>query len=169
MMPYFVQIIALEYHFSIITIMSAAEITVEEPLTSNVRPATDALVTIRIIKSFPYRNVKNYIMHSINLKETSPKQLLDQVKNIIQTTGGLRPYRSVEYDTIKIYTKAHGSKSMNLVINFEEDEEWVLINGVDKKGEDKSLWDLGVENETELSVFKWEDYVAYKANPEEKW
>ncbi|KAK6465107.1 hypothetical protein DFJ63DRAFT_6461 [Scheffersomyces coipomensis] len=147
----------------------ATEITVEEPLTSNTRPATDALITVRIIKSFPYRNVKNHIIHSINLKETTPKQLLEQIKTIIQTTGGLRPYRSVDYDSIKIYSKAHGSKSMNLVINFDDDEGWVLINNDDKRGDKKSLYELGIENETELSLFKWDDYVAFKANPEEKW
>ncbi|KAK6458017.1 uncharacterized protein RJT20DRAFT_125917 [Scheffersomyces xylosifermentans] len=144
-----------------------SELVVDEPLTSHVRPATDALLTIRIIKSFPYRNVKNHVIHSINLKETTPEQLLEQVKNIINTTGGLRPYRSVEYDAIKIYTKAHGTKSMNLVINFDNDEGWVLVSP-DVTGK-KSLYELGVENETELSVFKWSDYVEFKANPEEKW
>lgn len=139
-----------------------------EPLTSNVRPATDALITIRIIKSFPYRNVKNLIIKDINLKSTTPKVLFDQVLNQINTTGNLRPYRNIQYDSLKIYTKAHGSKSMNLVINFENDEEWVIL----KKGvpiEEKSLWDMGIQNETEISIFNWDGYVEYKENPEEKW
>ncbi|EMG50776.1 AIM29 Altered inheritance rate of mitochondria protein 29 [Candida maltosa Xu316] len=139
-----------------------------DPLTSNVRPATDSLITVRIIKSFPYRNVKNHIIKDIDLKSTTPKQLLDRIINVINTTGGLRPYRTVEYDTIKIYTKAHGSKSMNLVINFENDDEWVLVSPT-ITGNDKSLWELGIQNETELSLFKWDDYVEYKANPVEKW
>lgn len=134
-----------------------------DPLTSNVRPASDSLITVRIIKSFPYRNVKNYVVNGINLKETTPEQLLTKVTEKINTEGGLRPYRSVQYDTVKIYTQAHGSKSMNLVINFENDEEWILT------GKNKSLWDLGVKNETEVSIFRLEDYLAYKENPEEKW
>ena len=81
----------------------------EEPLTSNVRPATDSVLTIRIVKSFPYRNIKNYIMNSVDLKHTTAKKLLDDIRAIINTTGGLRPYRNVEYDTVKIYTKAHES------------------------------------------------------------
>lgn len=144
----------------------------EEPLTSTVRPATDALLTIRIIKSFPYRNVKNTLIKSINLKETTPKQLYDQVIKIINTTGGLRPYRNVDYDSVKIYTKAHGTKSMNLVINLENDDDWLVYCGNDeakKAGESKTLHDLGIENETELSLFKWSDYVDFKKNPEEKW
>lgn len=143
------------------------EIDIEEPLTSNVRPATDSLLTIRIIKSFPYRNVRNHIIPSINLKTTTPRQLFEIVKNIIQTTGGLRPFRNVDYDAIKVYTHAHGTKSMNLVINFDNDEELLIFSPtVDLQ---KSLWDLGIENETELSIFKYDDYISYKANPEEKW
>ncbi|KAG7665908.1 uncharacterized protein J8A68_000531 [[Candida] subhashii] len=144
------------------------EIIIDEPLTSNVRPASDSLITIRIIKSFPYRNVKNYIVKDIDLKGTTPKQLLQNIKDIISTIGALRPYRNIEYDSIKIYTQAHGTKSMHLVINFENDEEWVLVNK-EVNGDEKSLWDLGVRNETELSLFHWDDYVAYKENPEEKW
>lgn len=147
------------------------EIDIEEPLTSNVRPATDALITIRIIKSFPYRNVKNHILNNVNLKETTPEQLVDQIRKVIATTGSLRPYRNVTYDTLKVYTHAHGTKSMNLVINFDHDDRDILFcenegHGV-KSG--KSLWDLGVENETELSVFNYGDYVEFKKNPEEKW
>ncbi|RCK67868.1 Altered inheritance rate of mitochondria protein 29 [Candida viswanathii] len=139
-----------------------------DPLTSNVRPATDSLITVRIIKSFPYRNVKNHIIKDIDLKATTPKQLLEKLVDVINTTGALRPYRNVEYNTVKIYTKAHGSKSMNLVINFENDDDWVLVSpSVD--GAAKSLWDLGIQNETELSLFNWDAYVEYKANPEEKW
>ena len=125
---------------------------IEEPLTSNVRPATDSVITIRIVKSFPYRNVKNHIIHSINLKETKPKDLLQQMINVINTTGAYRPYRNVEYDTLKIYTKAHGTKSMNLVINFDDDEGLIIQSP--NVNLDKSLWDLGIENETEISLFK---------------
>lgn len=143
----------------------------EEPLTSNVRPATDSLLTIRIIKSFTYRNVKNYIIPSINLKETTPKQLMEKMKEIINTTGGLRPYRNVEYNTLKLYSKAHGTKSMNLSINFDNDEEYIFYCQDEKNMVDsgKSLYDLGVENETEISLFKYLDYIDFKANPEEKW
>lgn len=142
----------------------------EEPLTSNVRPATDAVLTVRIIKSFPYRNVKNHILRSVDLKATTPSQLLDQVVDIVNTTGAMRPYRNVVYDTVKVYTHAHKTKSMNLVINFDEDERDVLVCKGDKKVEKTELlWDLGVENETELSVFNWEAYEEFKRNPEEKW
>lgn len=145
---------------------------IDEPLTSHVRPATDVVLTIRIVKSFPYRNVKNHILPSVNLKETTPLDLIKSLRNIINTTGGLRPYRNVTYDTLKIYTKAHGSKSMQLVINLDHDDDWVLLcedtsNTI--AGDGKSLYELGVENETEISMFNWSDYQEFKQNPEEKW
>lgn len=143
----------------------------EEPLTSNVRPATDSVLTIRIIKSFPYRNIKNHILPSVDLKSTSAKELMEQVKDIINNSGGLRPYRNVAYDSLKIYTNAHGTKSMNLAINFEHDDDWVLVcdSSSNLVNGDKTLWELGVRNETELSMFNWEAYVEFKKNPEELW
>ncbi|KAI5964800.1 uncharacterized protein KGF55_001870 [Candida pseudojiufengensis] len=140
----------------------------DEPLTSNVRPATDALITIRIIKSFPYRNVKNLVLKDIDLKATTSKQLLELVINNINSNGSLRPFRNVNYDSLKIYTKAHGSKSMNLVINFENDDNWTILKR-NNEIKNKSLWDLGVQNETEISLFNWDAYEEFKSNPEEKW
>lgn len=52
---------------------------------------------------------------------------------------------------------------MNLVINMEDDDQLVLSDS------SKTLLQCGIENETELSVFNWNDYVEYKKNPEEKW
>jgi len=34
----------------------------------------------------------------------------------------------MQLDTLKLYTKAHGAKTMNLIINMENDEEWILDN-----------------------------------------
>ena len=142
-----------------------------EPLTSHVRPPTDLVITVRIVKSFPYRNVKNHIFPSVDLKNTTPSQFVEQIKALINTSGGLRPYRNVDYTALKVYTKAHGTKSMNLVINFDHDDtDWLLwCPQKDKEGKDKTLWDYGIENETELSLFNWDDYLQYKENPEEKW
>lgn len=166
-----VAVTVLLTHFLLPAKPSMSQFTADQPLTSSVRPATNALITIRIVKSFPYSNVKNYIMNSVNLKELTPTQLLDQVKQIIATTASLRPYRNVEYETLKVYTHAHGTKSMNLVINFENDERDILCcrDSDNVVMPDTLLWDLGVENETELSVFNYKAYKEYKSNPEKKW
>ena len=166
-----VAVTVLLTHFLLPAKPSMSQFTADQPLTSSVRPATNALITIRIVKSFPYSNVKNYIMNSVNLKELTPTQLLDQVKQIIATTASLRPYRNVEYETLKVYTHAHGTKSMNLVINFENDERDILCcrDSDNVVMPDTLLWDLGVGNETELSVFNYKAYKEYKSNPEKKW
>jgi adenylate kinase family enzyme len=82
---------------------------------------------------------------------------------VINTTSALRPYRTTQFDTLKIYTKAHGFKTMNLVINFEHDDEWIMSDL------SRTLVSYGVENETEISVFNREAYEEFKKNPEEKW
>lgn len=87
------------------------------------------------------------------------------IQNTVGTDGALRPFRNVKFDTIKIYTHAHGTKTINLVINLDHDDDWVL----DLSNEVKKLIDYGIENETELSVYNLEDYEYYKKNPEDKW
>lgn len=134
--------------------------------------ASDSILTIRIIKSFPYRNVKNIILNHIDLKQTTCNQLFKLIIDKINKEGALKPYRGINYDTIKIYTHAHGTKSMNLVINLEHDIDdtvngsWVLDLS-EESGKKLSDYDIG--NETELSIFNNDDYLKYKSNPEDKW
>lgn len=52
----------------------------EEPLTSTVRPNTLAVITVRIVKSFPYRTVKNHVFKDLDLTTTTAGQLLDMIK-----------------------------------------------------------------------------------------
>jgi hypothetical protein len=118
---------------------------------------------VRIIKSFPYRTVKNHVFKDLDLTTTTAADLLSIVKHVVQTESVFKAYRNVDLDTIKIYTKAHGSKTMNLVINFDHDDDWVLDDA------DKTLEQYGLENETELSVFNRQAYLEFKKNPEEKW
>ncbi|KAI8869113.1 hypothetical protein GQ42DRAFT_163664 [Ramicandelaber brevisporus] len=77
--------------------------------------------------------------------------------------GILPPFRTFTYDTLKLYTKAHGMKTVNLIINMENDEECIFND------DGKTLAELGVENETEISYFKLEDYIKYKEHPDNKW
>lgn len=63
-------------------------------------------------------------------------------------------------DTLKIYTKAHGSKTSNLIINLDHDDELMLND------DEATLADLGIENETEISFFNGAAYRAYQKKPE---
>lgn len=97
---------------------------------------------------------------------TTAKQLYDKIISTINSEGQLRPYRNVKYDTIKIYVHAHGTKTMNLVINMDhDDDEWVL----DINDNKKSLAEYSIENETELSIYNKQAYLEYKKNPINKW
>ncbi|KAK9386738.1 hypothetical protein V1515DRAFT_537010 [Lipomyces mesembrius] len=133
-----------------------------DPLTSTLRPATDAIITLRVIKSFEYRTERNLILKDIDLTRTTVGDLLELAKKCIMTQGAFRAFRNVEYNTLKLYTKAHGSKTTNLIINLENDD-WILLD------HSKTLQDCGIENETEISLFNRTLYEAYKLNPVEKW
>ncbi|KAF9160548.1 hypothetical protein DFQ26_005395 [Actinomortierella ambigua] len=132
-----------------------------DPLSNTLAPVTSATLTIRVIKSFEYRTTKNLILHNVDLTTTTAKQLLDLVVEKIKTTSGFKPYLNVQFDTLKLYTKAHGAKTMNLIINMENDD-WIL-------NENDVLANRGVENETEISIFNRALYEEYKKHPEIRW
>jgi len=56
-----------------------------EPLTSTLRPQTNAILTIRIIKSFPYRSIKNHVLKDVDLVNTTAGDLLEQIKTCMYT------------------------------------------------------------------------------------
>ncbi|KAG0216204.1 hypothetical protein BGX31_000655 [Mortierella sp. GBA43] len=76
---------------------------------------------------------------------------------------GLKMYRGIDLDTLKLYTKAHGAKTMNLIINMDHDEDWILAD------DNKTLADYGIEHETEISFFNRQLYEAFKISPDIKW
>ncbi|KAF9148069.1 hypothetical protein BG015_010232 [Linnemannia schmuckeri] len=136
--------------------------TKSEPLSNTLAPSTAATLTIRVIKSFEYRTSKNLILHNIDLTATNVGQLRALIIEKIKTTPGWKPYQTVVFDTLKLYTKAHGAKTMNLIINMDNDD-WILDN------DDEILANRGIENETEISIFNRELYEAFKKNPDIKW
>ncbi|KAJ3480533.1 hypothetical protein NLI96_g8284 [Meripilus lineatus] len=147
---------------------------ISDVLTNLARPKTSATLTLRIIKSFEFRTEKSLVLKDINLETTTAGQLKELARQgidllysstsilTIHTQPGWKPYRTVNLDTLKLYTKAHGAKTSNLIINLDHDD-WIL------KDDSKILADLGFENETEVSFFNGELYEAFKANPQIKW
>ncbi|EFP76913.1 hypothetical protein PGT21_005385 [Puccinia graminis f. sp. tritici] len=139
-----------------------AENTQTDPLTNTTKPNTDATITIRIIKSFEYRNSKNLVLHHLNLETIKTDQLLALCQQQISSAPGWKMFQNVALDTFKLYSKAHGAKTTNLIINLDHDE-WIL------EDRSKSLSEYGLENESEVSLFNRADYEAFKANPQQKW
>lgn len=125
--------------------------------------STTAVITIRLVKSFEYRTFKNLIIHEVPLSMTVG-ELVQRIHEYMQTKANeLKPFLNVQYDTLKIYTQPYGSKSANLIINLEHDDELILSDP------DVLLSNVGIQNETELSYFNRAAYEAYKANPQTRW
>ncbi|KAI5857005.1 hypothetical protein BZA05DRAFT_415715 [Tricharina praecox] len=128
------------------------------------RPITDATLTIRVIKNFPYRTYKNVILHHLDLTALTAGELKELVKTHVQTQPGFKAYKTLQPDTLKLYTKAHGTKTNNLIINMEDKEETLMF-----RDDSATLASYGCEHETEISFFVLKDYEEFRANPEEKW
>jgi len=131
-------------------------------LVNSTSPGTSATLTVRIIKSFIYRTERNLVLHGVDLEATTVHQLKEMARQAILTRPEWRPYRNILLDTLKLYTKAHGSKTNNLIINLDHDD-WIF------EDDSKILGDLGFENETEVSFFNRELYEQFKLNPETRW
>ena len=137
----------------------------------------EATVTIpvRVIRSFPHRNIRNIVMKEVSLNITT-EQMIENILTEVKTSTVLPPpFRLVQpglcpphsqsncsrkfgYDSLKIEHHAHGSKTSDPVISTEDDESLILQAG-------RSLGDQGLRNETELSLFRMEDYLQYKQLP----
>lgn len=52
-----------------------------ELLSSERRPDTDAVLTVRVIKSFEFRTQKSLVLKGINLEEETVGGLMDRVRN----------------------------------------------------------------------------------------
>ncbi|KAI8492079.1 hypothetical protein Bbelb_299760 [Branchiostoma belcheri] len=119
-------------------------------------------VTVRLIRSFQHKNLKNVVFHKVH-PDMTVDNFMDMVRKDIQTRPGLPPpFRKHAYDTFKLEFKAHCNKTNNPVINTGEDEKLMLKSGA-------TLRESGVEHETEISFFKREEYENFVENPVTKW
>ncbi|GAA5869761.1 hypothetical protein JCM3774_003841 [Rhodotorula dairenensis] len=134
----------------------------DDALTNTLRPLTDCFLTVRIIKSFTFRTTKNLLLPHVDATTMTVGQLKDLCREQVKTAPGFKPYRTCELDTLKIYTRAHGHKTMDLIINHETDDD-ILDD------DSATLASVGIENESEVSFFNRALYDEYKANPQQAW
>lgn len=123
---------------------------------------TGVIVTVRLIRSFRHRNLKHIVLRNVDL-DVTVEDFVGRIREDIKTRPGLPPpFRKHGYDTLKIEYKAYGSKTTDPVINKENDEKLILKA-------DQTLGSAGVENETEISCFKREEYEEYKKDSTVVW
>jgi hypothetical protein len=83
----------------------------------------------------------------------------------VNTKPGWKAYKSCidSLDTLKLYTKTHGTKTNNLIINLETGDSDIWDD------DNKTLAEYGAAHEWEISFFKRADYDEYVKNPVDKW
>ncbi|CAB1449016.1 unnamed protein product [Pleuronectes platessa] len=124
--------------------------------------ANEAVVTVRLVRSFEHRNFKPVVFQGVSLDQTV-QDFIQLVRDDILTRPGIPPpFRSYAYDTMKIIHQAHGAKTNELVMSLDDDENLILHDG-------QSLRTADVANETEVAFFRKEDYDLYKTNPQIAW
>ncbi|XP_023154701.1 UPF0538 protein C2orf76 homolog [Amphiprion ocellaris] len=122
----------------------------------------EAVVTVRLVRSFEHRNFKPVVFHGVSLDQTV-QDFIEFVRCDIATKPGLPPpFRKYAYDKMKIIHQAHGAKTNELVMSLDDDDKLILQD-------DQTLRTAGVANETEVAFFREEDYRLYRANPKTAW
>uniref|UniRef100_A0A8V0Z8R8 C2orf76 homolog n=1 Tax=Gallus gallus TaxID=9031 RepID=A0A8V0Z8R8_CHICK len=133
--------------------------------------AESSTITVRLVRSFEHRNFRPVVYHGVNLDQTVKQFIAFVQKDVPSRTGLPPPFKTYKYDTMKIIHQAHKSKTGDLVVSLEDDDNLILK-------EDSTLKAAGVgmrtlilteANETELAFFCEEDYRSYKANPVSAW
>uniref|UniRef100_H2RSG7 Uncharacterized protein n=1 Tax=Takifugu rubripes TaxID=31033 RepID=H2RSG7_TAKRU len=110
--------------------------------------AGEAVVTVRLVRSFEHRNFKPVVFHGVSLDQ----KVLDFIQlvrdDVAKRPGVPPPFRNHDY----------GLCTNELVVSLDDDEQLILQN-------DQTLREAGVVNETEVAFFRRRDYGLYKANP----
>lgn len=166
----------------------------ENKETNLARPLTSAVITVRVIKSFAYRSMKALVLKDVDLTSMTVEQLEERCRQEVAKAQGFKAFRTYapKLDTLKIYTRAHGAKTTNLIINLDH-PEWVLDQDKQRPLVDLGLGEsrispdalacdamcsdrlalyissLSAENEAELSFFNREEYEAFLVDPTTKW
>ncbi|PWN53201.1 hypothetical protein IE53DRAFT_295198, partial [Violaceomyces palustris] len=99
----------------------------DNSITSTSRPPTSAVITVRVIKSFEFRSMKALVLKDLDLTNLTVSQLEEICRKEVGSQPSFKAFRSYasKLDTLKLYTKAHGSKTTNLIINLDH-PEWLL-------------------------------------------
>ncbi|KAJ9124990.1 hypothetical protein QFC24_002922 [Naganishia onofrii] len=68
-----------------------------ELLASELKPVTDATLTIRVIKSFEYRTQKSLVLKDLDLTKLTVGELLEKCKAAVKTSPGFKAFRTTNF------------------------------------------------------------------------
>lgn len=119
-------------------------------------------IVVRLIRSFPHRNIRNITYHNVDVNQSVADFITFVSTDLVNRTTVPPPFRKYPFDTMKIQHRPFGAKTSDPVINTTNDAELMLIPN-------KTLHEMGVVNETEISFFVLEDYRKYQENPQLVW
>nr|ACO10500.1 UPF0538 protein [Caligus rogercresseyi]ACO10887.1 UPF0538 protein [Caligus rogercresseyi] len=119
---------------------------------------------IRIIRSFPHRNIRFITLHNVPLESTTVRDLLELTRAEISKSSLPPPFRTHPFDALKIEHNAFGAKTNDPVINREDDESLLMCEHELLLG-DHPL----IRNESEIALFKLSDYREYLLSPSLAW
>uniref|UniRef100_A0A8C7C949 Chromosome 2 open reading frame 76 n=1 Tax=Oncorhynchus kisutch TaxID=8019 RepID=A0A8C7C949_ONCKI len=92
--------------------------------------SSEAVLTVRLVRSFEHRNFKPVVFSGVNLDQTV-QEFIQFVKNEVSIRAGLPPpFKNFGYDTMKIIHQAHGAKTNELVMSLEDDDKLILQDGL---------------------------------------
>ena len=120
-------------------------------------------LTIRLIRSFVFRNIKHMILHDISPQMTFA-QLKQMISDTIQKDPKYLPFRKHFFDTIQLYYRPHEFKPNFLVIDSSLKD---LTSGIFE--DNQTLHEQQICNETEFSFFNLVEYLEFMKSPVEKW
>jgi len=132
--------------------MSAAATIINADATPDAHTVT---VTIRCVRSFEHRNVRNIVLRDVDLRQ-SVQELQTQARRSLQTNASLPPpFKTHAFDSFKIESHAFGAKTNDVVMTRADDATLILPAAA-------TLLECGVRHETEITFFKMEDYLKFK-------
>ncbi|GAB6030982.1 hypothetical protein CHUAL_007805 [Chamberlinius hualienensis] len=114
------------------------------------------IVTVRLIRSFEYRNIRPVVFRDVDLDMQTNELKLFIMEKLKERRDLPPPVRQYNYDTLKIQHQAHGAKTNDPLINTEDDDNLILKPN-------QTLREAGVRHETEISFFNMKDYSNYKS------
>ncbi len=88
----------------------------------------EGTVTVRIIKSFEYKNYRSLIFHGVALQMATLEDVARLVRERIEEKAALAQYRACTFDTFKMYYQPFGAKTSNPMINLGNDEALILAD-----------------------------------------